>query len=119
MFSFPDLISHCARIFFTQAATEKSDALKRNIGQLAADVELDAERTPRSRLSGQQTIMGSFMVSSSSALPSAIAGFIHCHGLSFELFRSPLLAEIIRRAKSAPSSCSAPNREDIAGVFLE
>ena len=76
---------------FAQIETDKGLVIKRNIGQLATDIEAAAERSLKSRLSGQHTIMEGFTVASSSALFSDIAKLILCHGVSFSLFESPYL----------------------------
>jgi hypothetical protein len=89
-----------------QVETEKGIVIKRNIGQLATDIEAAAERSSKSRLSGQQTIMEGFTVASSSALSSAIANLIHCHGLHFTLSGSRHLAEVIQQLGLEMDKCA-------------
>ena len=65
----------------------KGIVIKRKFVQLAHDVEAAAERSSKSRFSDQQTIMESFTVASSSALPSAIANLIDYHGFHLPVYK--------------------------------
>ena len=99
-----------------QAKKAQGDFLMSDVLGLSGDVTATRKRPSSSNdmrsgqltsEDGQLTILGS-----SAPLSAAIADLIHKEGLSHTLSESPLLARVIKLARTVPASYNPPTRRD-------
>ena len=106
-----------------QAKKAQGDFLMSDVLGLSGDVTATRKRPSSSNdmrsgqltsEDGQLTILGS-----SAPLSAAIADLIHKEGLSHTLSESPLLARVIKLARTVPASYNPPTRKDVGGRYLD
>jgi hypothetical protein len=106
-----------------QAKKAQGDFLMSDVLGLSGDVTATRKRPSSSNdmRSGQLTSEdGQLIILGSSApLSAAIADLIHKEGLSHTLSESPLLARVIKLARTVPASYNPPTRKDVGGRYLD